>query len=78
MAGTDDEQVMGLVEFMKQKKRDACPVCQLPDEVRKQLSIASDKGIKRRHQLEWLKKEVGVELTNGDLNSHYAGRHDEP
>lgn len=65
-----------LVDFVKAKKRAACPVCQLPEEVRAQLKEARSKKITRSVQLEWLRDEVGVEIDDLDLNSHIAGRHE--
>jgi len=73
----DGEQVLALVDFMKQKKREACRVCHLPDEVRAQLRSASDKKIRRKDQLEWLREEIHAEITSGELDQHYSGRHDE-
>lgn len=66
-----------LVDFMRAKRRAACKVCQLPDDVREQLRTASDKDIKRRDVLEWLRTEVGSDITDAELTSHKAGHHDE-
>lgn len=77
MAGTKND-VRTLTDYMKAKKRAACPVCQLSDTVRRQLVEAREKGIRRRDQLEWLRVEVGADITDADLTQHVNGRHDEP
>lgn len=64
-----------LVEYVRQKRREACPVCQLPDDVRGQLVDATRKKIKRALQLEWL-AELGYDISDHDLSAHYSGRHD--
>ena len=69
--------VLGLVDFMRQKRREACPVCKLPQEVREQLATASDKGITQKYVLEWLRTTVGVPITKDELTGHRNGRHDE-
>jgi hypothetical protein len=67
--------IIGLVDFMKQKRREVCPVCKLSAEVRAQLETAAEKGIKRRDVLEWLHSVVGVAVTDQELTSHRNGRH---
>ena len=69
--------VLGLVDFMRQKRREACPVCRLSAEVRSQLDTASDKGIKRKDVLEWLHRVVGSPITDAELTAHRTGRHDD-
>lgn len=73
--------VMGLVEYAKRRRlemaREACRVCGLPDEVREQLRTASDRGIRRRDQLDWLRLHVGVDIADAELTTHRNGRHDE-
>lgn len=68
---------LGLVDYVKAKRREACRVCQLPDDVRDQLATASDKGIKRGVVLEWLRESVGIKITDSELTVHKNGRHDE-
>lgn len=69
------ESALSLEEFIVEKKRQECAVCQLPDEIRAQLEGASDKKIKRTVQLEWLKSLGYDEVDNHALNKHYSGRH---
>ncbi len=66
-----------LVEFMRQKRREACPVCALPEDVRAQLATASDKGITQKHVLEWLRSAIGASITKDELTGHRNGRHDD-
>jgi hypothetical protein len=69
--------VTSLVAFMKDKRRAECPVCKLSEEIRTQLASASEKGIKRKDVLEWLRNAVGVAITNQELTTHRNGGHDE-
>lgn len=71
------ETPLSLVDFIKQKKREACRVCLLSDEVRQQLAHAREKGITRRVQLAWLKAEIGADIVDADLTQHVNGRHDD-
>jgi len=68
---------LNLVDFMREKRRKACPVCKLPVEIRAQLATASDRGIKRKDVLEWLHTVVGVDITNDELTAHRNGGHDD-
>ena len=70
-------QIVGLAEFMRAKRREACRVCKLPADVREQLATASDRGIKRKYVLEWLRTSVGVDITDEELTAHRTGRHDD-
>lgn len=65
-----------LVEFMKEKRRKACPVCSIPDEVREEMSVARNRKIKRPDVVEWLNTVAGFKVTNADLDAHYSGKHD--
>jgi hypothetical protein len=69
--------VKSLVEFMQDKRRADCPVCKLPEDVRKQLATAAEKGIRRKDVLEWLRAVIGVQITDVELTAHRNGRHDE-
>lgn len=74
------EQIMGLVEFARKQKlaaaRDACRVCHLSDEVRAQLRVAADRGIRRKDQLEWIHRYFDPDITDAELTAHRNGRHD--
>lgn len=75
---------LSLTEFAMSKRRRDCKVCQLPSDVRDQLvgneakdiRSASDRGIKRPVQIEWL-KEIGYDISSRDLTRHYSGRHEQ-
>jgi len=69
---------LSLVAYMRKKRRETCPVCKLPPEIRAQIASASDRGIKRKDVLEWLHTVVGVDISNDELTAHRNGRHDEP
>lgn len=64
-----------LADFMKAKRRAACKVCQLPADVLDQLVAARTAKIRRPDMLEWLRTEVGVDVTDAELTGHYSGRH---
>ena len=76
-----EEQIMGLVEFARKQRlaaaREACRVCHLSEEVRAQLKTASDRGIRRGVQLEWIRTYTGVDIEDAELTAHRNGRHDE-
>lgn len=65
-----------LVRFMRDKRREGCPVCALDPAVRQQLAEASTRKIPRAVQLEWLHAEVRTKVTADDLSQHVNGRHD--
>ena len=65
-----------LVDFVMAKKREGCPVCALPPEVREQVASASVKKIHRAAVLDWLKAEYGITLTAALFDQHHSGRHE--
>jgi len=68
---------LSLVEYARKKRAADCPVCQLPEGIRQQMRMASDKKIKRTVVLEWLTQEQGLAITDSDLTVHYSGKHDQ-
>lgn len=66
-----------LADFLLEKRREGCPICALPDDVKAQLRLASKRSIKRAEQIEWLESEVGVTLTVDQFNAHHSGRHEQ-
>jgi hypothetical protein len=70
-------EIMSLHEFARLQRREGCPVCKLPDYIREQIITASDRGIKRRQVLEWLREKVGVAISDQELSVHRNGRHDD-
>lgn len=67
-----------LTEFVRAKAKKDCPVCALPVEVRAQIGRpATDKGITRREQAEWLRTVCGAtRVTEEVLNAHLTAKHD--
>ena len=65
-----------LVAFARDKKREKCKVCQVPEEVRREMTAARDKKITQDILVLWLKSEHGVDIASDDLQSHHAGHHD--
>lgn len=72
-SGSTSSPGRSLADYLKAKKCAACPVCQLPDDVKGQLAAASERGIKVADRLEWLTAEYGARITRADLEAH--GRH---
>ena len=72
-----NREVVTLVDFQREKRKESCPVCQLPDDVREQIRTASSKKIKRSMVIEWLREAVGVTLTDRELTAHANARHDD-
>ena len=65
-----------LMQFHKDKRRQGCPVCALDPKVLAQLRSAAESKIQRPVQLEWLREECGVKITDHQLTVHYSARHD--
>lgn len=71
---------VSLVDYARSKRiadlRSSCPLCALPDALREQLRQARPKKIPRAVVLAWLTGEIGVKVTNADLDTHGQGKHD--
>lgn len=67
---------ISLTDFVKAKKREGCPVCALPGDIREEMSTARKKTIKRGEVLEWL-TALGYDIQAADLDGHYSGKHDQ-
>ena len=65
-----------LIEFVRDKRREKCKVCQVPDELRRELVAAKGKKIGQEFMLMWLANDHGFELTADELQGHNAGHHD--
>lgn len=73
-----DKKAPSLTEFMRNKIKAACLVCQLPKEIRDQLGrSASKKGFSRPDQVEWLKVCGYTKITVEELGKHLNGKHEE-
>lgn len=66
-----------LLTFVQDKRREKCPVCALPEEVRQQIREARDKKVDRRTIREWLKSEYGREIPETNYTTHSNGHHDD-
>lgn len=67
---------LSLVEYVRERRRADCVVCRLTEEVRKQITTAADKKIKRAVVIAWLQEEQGVTISEDDLTVHANARHD--
>ena len=78
MAAAEDATKGGLslVDYVREKRRESCPVCALPDALRQQMALAGDRKIKRSVVVAWLNDEHRAAVTEDDINSHVNGRHD--
>jgi hypothetical protein len=77
------EDARSLVEFERASRiaemKANCVVCALPEEVREQLRQSRKLGgnyVPRPIILKWLNEELGYKITEQDLQTHAAGRHD--
>lgn len=77
MSKSKDTPVMSLVDYARAKRREDCPVCALPEDIRQQIVMASDRGIRRRQVIEWLREIVKAQITEQELTTHRNGRHDD-
>lgn len=72
----EDAKGRSLMEYARDRRRDGCKVCALPDEVRAQILRASDKKIRRPVVLAWLRDEHQAEIGDSDMTVHVNGHHD--
>jgi hypothetical protein len=77
---SDSQRKRSLVDYerdrTREKRREGCVLCKLPDDVKEQLRSASRKKIPREVVLEWLNKELGFEISINAFQRHAQGRHD--
>jgi len=64
-----------LTEFIEERRRAECPVCQLPDELRDQFKVAARRKVPTAVVLEWLKVEHGVTISEEEYLRHGKSRH---
>lgn len=72
----EDAKGRSLLEYARDRRRDGCAVCSLPDEIRVQMARASEKKIRRPVVLAWLRDEHNIEIGDGDMTAHVNGHHD--
>ena len=66
---------MGLEEFAKNKRRDRCDVCSLPDELKKEVTNGWDEGI-RGHLITQYLNSIGHSIRLGSVRNHFETKHD--
>lgn len=74
---TPKAEPRSLLQFMRDKRKLTCKICQLPQSVRDELAAARAKKVPRALQLEWLQAEVGLSISGEELEVHKQGRHDD-
>ena len=77
MATKHAKEARSLLRYVKDKRREGCPVCKLPPDTLAQLRDAAAKKVSVTLQLDWLRHEIGVTITSEQINSHRGGRHEE-
>ena len=73
---TAKQQGRTLNEYVRAKRREACAVCRLPDDIREQMISARKAKLSRETVLDWLREEHGVEITHDQMTSHGSAHHD--
>jgi hypothetical protein len=66
-----------LTDYVRAKRRKACPVCSLSDDLREQMKRARAQKIPQDDVRAWLKEDYGIELARSDFTSHGAAHHDQ-
>mgnify|MGYP001574931935 FL=1 len=66
-----------LLSYVLAKRREACAVCGLSDDLRSQIVSAREKKIERRTIRAWLLSEHGVDIVDSIFTSHSAAHHEE-
>lgn len=68
---------LSAAEYQMAKKRAACGVCKLSDDLKEQLVLARTRKMRVPEQLDWLREQYGIKLTRADFERHHSGRHEE-
>ena len=66
-----------VAEFLLNKRRAVCPVCQLKEPIRAAVMDAKKKGERTADILEYLQVVHRITILPRDYTSHFAGRHDQ-
>lgn len=72
----EDGTGRSLAEYARDRRRDGCPVCALPTDIREQMARASEKKIRRPVVLAWLRDEHNITIGDVDMTTHVNGHHD--
>lgn len=65
-----------LTDYVQAKRRAACAVCSLPEDIREQIKASRGRKVTRDTVLEWLRDEHGIDLTHEALTAHDSAHHD--
>lgn len=74
-ADAPPRKLTSLDEFLMQKKRAACPVCNIKEPVRSMVIEAKKKGHKQSDIIEWLQACHRITITPQELTAHQNQRH---
>lgn len=66
-----------VAEFLLNKRKAVCPVCQLKEPIKAAVMDAKKKGERTADILEYLQVVHRVTILPRDYTSHFAGRHDQ-
>ena len=76
-APTAKSKPITVAEFLLNKRRAVCPVCQLKEAVKAVVLDARKKGERQADILECLEVCYRVTVTPRDYTAHFSGRHDQ-
>ena len=76
-APTAKAKPITVAEFLLNKRRAVCPVCQLKEPVKAMVMDARKKGERQQDIIEYLHACHRVTVTPRDFSSHVSGRHDQ-
>lgn len=76
MPKADAKAKRSLSQYVRDKRREGCPVCALSPQLLTEIRAASKNKIPRDVVLEWLKIEHGVKVTHQEIVAHANARHD--
>ncbi len=73
---TTTDHPISVAEFLLNKRRAVCPVCQLKEPVKAMVMEAKKKGERQSDIIEYLRECHRVTVTPRDFSAHVSGRHD--
>ena len=74
---TPTKKPITVAEFLLNKRKAVCPVCQLKEPVKAAVMDAKKKGERTADILEYLQAVHRITILPRDYTSHFAGRHDQ-
>lgn len=63
-------------EFLLNKRRAVCPICQLKAPIKEMVMDAKKKGERQQDIIEYLRECHKITVTPRDFSAHVSGRHD--